>query len=70
MIFVVPYKYLNCAIDKTIDTGHTASAECNTNHRIILLMMLFITSWWKPLKIDQSREICAYTTWVNPSFGE
>ena len=45
MIFVVPYKYLNCAIDKTIDTGHTASAVCNTNHRIILLMMLFITSW-------------------------
>ena len=39
MIFVVLYKYLNCAVDKTIDTG----IDCNTNHGIILLM-LFTTS--------------------------
>ena len=28
-IFVVLYKYLNCAADKTIDGGHTASTDCN-----------------------------------------
>ena len=39
MIFVVLYKYLNCAVDKTIDTG----IDCNTNYGIILLM-LFTTS--------------------------
>ena len=43
MIFVVLYKYLNCAVDKAIDTGHTTSTDCNTNCRIILLMTLFIT---------------------------
>ena len=29
MIFVVLQKQLNCAADKAIDTGHTASTECN-----------------------------------------
>ena len=29
MIFVVLYKYLNCAADKTIDGGHTASTDYN-----------------------------------------
>ena len=29
MIFVVLYKLLNCAADKTIDTGHTTSIDCN-----------------------------------------
>ena len=29
MIYVVLYKYLNCATDKTIDGGHTASTDCN-----------------------------------------
>ena len=29
MIFVVLYKYLNCAGDKTIDAGHTARTYCN-----------------------------------------
>ena len=76
MIFVVLCKYLNCAVDKTIGTGHTAghtgqSAACNTNYRrIVLLLMLFITSWWKPLKTDPSREICAYVTWIKPSFAD
>ena len=31
MIFVVLNKYLNCAVGKTIDTGNTASNDCNTN---------------------------------------
>ena len=29
MIFAVLYKELNCAADKTIDTGHTTSTDCN-----------------------------------------
>ena len=29
MIYVVLYKYLNCAGDKTIDPGHTAGTDCN-----------------------------------------
>ena len=62
-MFVILDKYLNCAADKTIDTGHTASTNCNTNYGIILLMLL-ITSWCKPLKTDPSREICTYATWV------
>ena len=43
MKFVIPYKYFNCAVDETIDTGPTASTDCNTNYGIMLLM-LFITS--------------------------
>ena len=60
MVFVVLYKYVNCTVDKTIGTGHTDSTDCNTKYKIILLMMLFITSWYKPLKTDPSREICTY----------
>ena len=62
MTFGFLYKYLNCAVDKTIDAGHTASIDCNTNNKIILLMNLFITSWCKPLKTDPSREISNYAT--------
>ena len=29
MIFVVLQKQLNCATDKTIDTGQTARTDCN-----------------------------------------
>ena len=57
MIFVILYKYLNCAADETFDTGHTVTM----NYRIIQLMMLF-TSWCKPLKTDPFREICTYAT--------
>ena len=38
MIFAVLYKYLNCDVDKTIDSGHATSTDCNTNYRIILLI--------------------------------
>ena len=62
MIIVVLYKYLNCGVDKTIDTGHTTSTDRNTNYRIILIMMLFFDSWCKLLKTDPSREICTYAT--------
>ena len=29
MVFMAIYKYLNCAANKTIDAGHTASTDCN-----------------------------------------
>ena len=40
------------------------------NYRIMLLMMLFITSWCKPLQTVPSKEICVYATWLNPSFAK
>ena len=40
------------------------------NHKIILLMMLFITFWCKRLKTDPYREICIYTTCLKPSFAK
>ena len=55
MIFVVLYKYLNCAADKIIDISHTTSTDSNTYYRITLLMMLFIASRCKPLKKDPSQ---------------
>ena len=30
-MFVVIYKYLICAVNKTINTSHTTSTDCNTN---------------------------------------
>ena len=57
MIFVVLHKYLNCAVDKTIDTGHNTSSQFNTNYRIILWMKLFITPWCKPLKTDAFKKL-------------
>ena len=70
MIFVVLYKYLNCAVDKTIDTGHTTSTDCITNYRITLLVISIITPWCKPLKRDPFREIYTYATWIKPSFAK
>ena len=70
MILVALYNQLNCALDKTIDAGHTANINCHinysikTNYSLKLLMMLFITSWSKPLKTEPSREICTYATRV------
>ena len=52
MIFAVLYKYLSCHAEKIIDKGLVT-----INYRITLLMMLFITSWCKPLKTDPSGEI-------------
>ena len=42
MIFVVLYKYLNCAADKTDDTGYTANTNCNSND-ILTLEIFFIS---------------------------
>ena len=69
MIFVVLYKYVNCAVDKATDTGYTSSTDCNTNYRTMLLMF-FITPWCKPSKTDPSRDIYTYTTWVKSFFGK
>ena len=68
MTFTVWYKYLNCAVGKTIDTNHIIN--CDTNYKIILLIMLFITSWYKPFKICPFRDICTYATSVKPSFAK
>ena len=48
---------LNFAVDKTIETSHTTSTDCNVNYRIILLVMFLITSWCKPLETDPFRAI-------------
>ena len=61
MIFVVLYKCLNPTTDYTIDSGHTLSTYSNTYY-IIIILMLFITAWCKPLETNPSREICAYAT--------
>ena len=55
MIFLVLHNDLNCAVDKTIDTGHTTTTDCNINYRIILLMVLFITSQCRRFKTDLQR---------------
>ena len=69
-IFVVLYKYLDCAVDKTGSGCNTNYwGDCNTNYRIIPLMLL-ITSWCKTLKTDPSRKICTYATWGKPSFAK
>ena len=66
MIFVALYKQVNCTVDKTIEIGHTINTNCTINYRIILVMILFITLWYKLLKTDPSREICTYVPWVKP----
>ena len=42
MIIVVLYKYLNCAADKTDDTGDTANTNCSSND-ILTLEIFFIS---------------------------
>ena len=73
MIFLVLYNYLNCAVAKTIDPGHTTdcnpsttSTVCGTNYTIILLMVSFITVSCKPLETNP----CTYVTWVKPPFAK
>ena len=63
MTFAVLYKWLNCAADKTIGAGHTASTD-SINYRITLLIVSFISSWCKPLKADP-RPIYIYITQTN-----
>ena len=53
-----------------MDIGHSTSSDCNTSYRIILLMILFITSWCKSLETNPPREICTYATLVKPSFAK
>ena len=66
---IILYKQLSLAVDKTIDTGDTTYSNCNTNYRITLSMFC-ITSWCKPLKTHQSREIGTYATGVKPLFAK
>ena len=48
MIFVVLYKYLNCTADKLLMQVTLLLLTVTINYWIIILMMLFITSWSKP----------------------
>ena len=52
---VVLYKYLNCAVDKTNGTSHTTNINFKFYYVIITLTLSFCS---KPLKADQSGEIC------------
>ena len=61
MIFLVLYEYLNSTTDYTIHSGHTLGTDCNFYY-IIIMLMLFITVWCKPLETNPSREICTYAT--------
>ena len=51
-MYVALWKYLYCVVDKTIDTGHTTSTDCNTKYKVILLMMLFKIYWCTSFKTD------------------
>lgn len=58
----------NCVVDKNYWYCSHQSTDFNTNYRMILLIKLFVTSQLKLFKIDPSREICSYVTWVKPFF--
>ena len=47
VIFAVLYKYLNCVAYKAIDAGHTAITVTETINYGKILLLLFITFWWK-----------------------
>ena len=52
---VVLYKYLNCAVDKTNGTSDIT----NINFKFYCVIITLILSFYsKPLKVDQSGEIC------------
>ena len=57
MMFEVLYKFLNCAADKTNDAGQTAITDCNYYLQNNTINDVFITSWYKSLKADTSREL-------------
>ena len=57
-------KKINGTVGKAIHTGHTTYTDCYTNYRKILLIMLFIASWFKPLQRKPYRQMCTYETWV------
>ena len=66
MILKVIYKYLNSVVNETTYTGHTSNINYNTNYKIVLIMILFSSSWCEPLKTNSSREISAYIASVKP----
>ena len=64
---MILYKYVNCAVDKTIASVPTTSTDCDSSYTVILIMMLFVTPCSNPLKADPFSEICIYAAWVKPS---
>ena len=55
---MVLYKYLNCAVDKTMEAGHTAITDCS------YLLINDATYYFLVQAFDKrpSREICTYVT--------
>ena len=51
MLSVVLYKYLNCAVNKSTNTGHTTNFDY-TLIASIMIMRFIISSWSNSLKIE------------------
>lgn len=58
MTLVVLYKYMNYTVNETTDTGaeYTTYIIYITNHTMVMIMILVISSCYKPLKKDPSRD--------------
>ena len=54
---MILYKYVNCAVDKTIASVPTTSTDCDSSYTVILIMMLFVTPCSNPLEADQFSKI-------------
>ena len=61
-IFVVLYKYLNCAADKVIDAGHTAITDCNCQ---LQSNTISVTYYFLVQAL-----MCTYAIWLKPSFAK
>ena len=51
-ILIYKYKYLNCTVNKTTNTGHITNINNNMFDLITPIMILFVSSWSRPLKTD------------------
>ena len=67
------FKYNNLAVHfkSTLDIKVTVLVlTVFINYRIKILVMLFITSWCRPLKTDPFREIFTYAIWLHSLFAK
>ena len=58
MTLVVLYKYMNYTVNETTDTGaeYTTYIIYITNHTMVMIMILVISSCYKPFKKDPFRD--------------
>ena len=67
MTLVVLYKYMNYTVNETTDTGaeYTTYIIYITNHTMVMIMILVISSFYKPFKKDPSRDtfFSLFTPW-------